>query len=273
MQILVTAGNTAVPIDRVRQITNIFTGRTGGAIARHAHARGHAVTLLTSHPEAVPGPPPDDDPRWRLIRYRTFDELNGAMEAAIRMEAPDAVIHSAAVSDFLVAGVYVPAPGTRAEPLDPRSRLQAPGSTFSRSNVEPGAWSLERPELVWMTEGDSPPRLVDAAAGKVKSDAPEVWLRLARAPKIIDRIREEWGFGGVLVKFKLEVAIAEAELLEIAEASRRHSRADLMVANTLETAREWAYLGPLTDGYRRIPRAELPEQLLNAVVLLARGAA
>jgi phosphopantothenate-cysteine ligase/phosphopantothenoylcysteine decarboxylase/phosphopantothenate--cysteine ligase len=53
MNLLVTAGNTLVPIDKVRGITNIFTGRTGASIALEAHRRGHGVTLLTSHPEAV----------------------------------------------------------------------------------------------------------------------------------------------------------------------------------------------------------------------------
>jgi len=254
MRILVTAGNTAVPIDRVRQITNIFTGRTGAEIARHAHSRGHEVTLLTSHPEALPDRSPEGDPSFRLLPYHTFDELMAAMEAEIRTGRPDAVIHSAAVSDFIVAGVYAPARGTRAEAA-PRSPLP----------VLTGSGERGAPSLTWVTEDGSAPRMVDVSAGKVKSDAPEVWLRLVPAPKIIDRVRGEWAFGGVLVKFKLEVAVDEARLLEIAEASRRHSGADLMVANTLETAREWAYLGPFPDGYRRLPRAELPEQLVSAV--------
>ena len=44
MNILVTAGNTQVFIDQVRCITNIFTGRTGAAIAVEAYRRGHSVT-------------------------------------------------------------------------------------------------------------------------------------------------------------------------------------------------------------------------------------
>jgi phosphopantothenate---cysteine ligase (CTP) len=245
MKLLVTAGNTAVPIDRVRQITNVFTGRTGAAIARYAYERGHEVTLLTSHPEALGDDrPPEGHPRWRCRPYDTFDALMAAMEAAIRTETPDAVIHSAAVSDYRVAGVYAPAPGTRAA---------AVGG-----------------EIAWENETSEPPRLESIAAGKVKSTAPEVWLRLLPAPKIIDRIRGDWQFRGVLVKFKLEVGVDEARLLEVAEASRRHSDADLMVANTLETARQWAYIGPSPDGYRRIPRAELPERLLTAVEDLRR---
>jgi phosphopantothenate---cysteine ligase (CTP) len=240
MKLLVTAGNTAVPIDRVRQITNVFTGRTGAAIALHAYRRGHEVTLLTSHPEALADDrPPERDARWRCLTYDTFDALMAAMEAAILGQPLDAVIHSAAVSDYRVAGVYTPAPGTRA--------------------------AASGDEIAWASAMGEPPRLENIAAGKVKSTAPEVWLRLLPTPKIIDRIRGDWQFRGVLVKFKLEVGVDEARLLEVAEASRRHSEADLMVANTLETARQWAYLGPTTEGYRRIPRAELPEQLLSAI--------
>src|ERR1700730_12480378 len=110
MKLLVTAGNTLTPIDRVRGITNIFSGRTGGQIALHAHERGHAVTLLTSHPEARPSPMPKD--RWTVLAYRTFDDLRKLMERAVRGGERDAVIHSAAVSDYQTAGIYAPAHGT-----------------------------------------------------------------------------------------------------------------------------------------------------------------
>src|SRR5207244_1980709 len=98
-----------------------------------------------------------------------------------------------------------------------------------------------------------------------KSEEPELWLRLHRAPKLVDRIRSGWGFRGVLVKFKLEVGTPEAELLEIAERSRRQSDANLMVANTLEGADSWAFIGPLEGRYERIERAALPSRLLDEV--------
>ena len=53
MRILVTAGNTQAPVDRVRCLTNIFSGRTGTRIALEARQNGHTVGLLTSHPDAV----------------------------------------------------------------------------------------------------------------------------------------------------------------------------------------------------------------------------
>jgi phosphopantothenoylcysteine synthetase/decarboxylase len=245
MNLLITAGNTLTPIDRVRGLTNVFTGRTGAAIALHAHDRGHRVVLLTSRPDAVFVLHPDAanlGERWTLIRYNTFDDLYHLMERNVRTGDVDAVIHSAAVSDYLAAGVYAPAEGTRFFPED-------------------GAWG---------GAADEPPRLAGRDADKVKSDEPELWLRLVRAPKLIDHVRADWNFRGLLVKFKLEVGLDDIQLLEIAERSRLHSGADLMVANTLEGAGVHAFLGPLADGYQRLNRGDLSARLLDTLELLHR---
>jgi phosphopantothenate-cysteine ligase/phosphopantothenoylcysteine decarboxylase/phosphopantothenate--cysteine ligase len=106
---------------------------------------------------------------------------------------------------------------------------------------------------------------VDATAGKVKSHHPELWLRLQPAPKLVDRVRSAWGFGGTLVKFKLEVGVTDAELLDIAERSRRQSGGDLMAANTLEGLHDWAYLGSGESGYQRVPRRDLARVLIDLV--------
>jgi phosphopantothenoylcysteine synthetase/decarboxylase len=247
MNVLVTAGNTLVPIDRVRCITNIFSGRTGAAVALEADARGHAVTLLTSHPEAVTalGGGKTLSERWCVRSYRTFDDLHRLMAECVQGGGLDAVIHSAAVSDYLSGGVYAPAGHSHFRPED-------------------GRWASDEP---------LGPALLDRAADKVKSDEPELWLRLVRAPKLIDQVRGAWGFGGLLVKFKLEVGLGDEQLLEVAERSRRHSGADLMVANTLEGSGHYAFVGPLDGAYRRVGRRELPARLLEAVERLhARGA-
>ncbi|MBI1831536.1 MAG: bifunctional phosphopantothenoylcysteine decarboxylase/phosphopantothenate synthase, partial [Planctomycetes bacterium] len=89
MRIFVTAGNTQTPIDRVRCITNIFTGRTGAAIALEAYRRGHAVALATSHPEVIASPP-SDAARWDCCTYRTFEELDVLMARHIADDPPDA---------------------------------------------------------------------------------------------------------------------------------------------------------------------------------------
>ena len=45
-KILITAGPTWIPIDKVRVITNIFKGRLGIIIAKEAIKRKAKVTLL-----------------------------------------------------------------------------------------------------------------------------------------------------------------------------------------------------------------------------------
>ena len=118
MNLLVTAGNTQTPIDAVRCITNVFTGRTGTRIALEAYRRGHAVTLLTSQPNVVPELAPGiafDAARFRVTAYRTYDDLHELMARTIATEKYDAVVHSAAVSDYEVTGVFAGPPGAMAD--------------------------------------------------------------------------------------------------------------------------------------------------------------
>src|SRR5262249_23118710 len=122
----------------------------------------------------------------------------------------------------------------------------------------------------WQADGGTA-ALVDRRAGKVKSDDPELWLRLVRAPKLVDSIRTDWAFTGVLVKFKLEVGVSDEQLLQAAEASRKQSAADLMVANTLEGAETYAFLGPRDGAYERVERGELAARLLDAVAQSHEG--
>lgn len=106
MKILVTAGNTQTPIDRVRCITNIFTGRTGATIACEAAARGHAVTLFTSHPDTVP-----PDAPLRVQSYRTFEDLESLLASTVPSGGFDAIVHAAAINDYHVVGTFAKVDG------------------------------------------------------------------------------------------------------------------------------------------------------------------
>lgn len=235
MKCLVTAGNTLAPLDSVRGITNIFSGRTGTQIALELHRNGHDVVLLTSRPEAVHELASNEslDARWQVITYRFFDELQQQMKVQLTQGKFNALIHSAAVSDYLSAGVYTPCPGTHFDAAQKQWH-----STTSTS------------------------QLLDVAAGKVKSSHNELWIRMTKAPKLVDQVRSPWGFVGKLVKFKLEVGVDRPRLEAIAEASRLQSKADLMVANTLEGMHDWAILGPLSGHYIEVRRAELARRLV-----------
>ncbi len=218
-RLLVTAGSTAAPIDKVRVVTNIFRGRTGEAIARAAAWAGWQVTLLSS----APAPEAGDPQLLRRIRYRTFDELAMHMELKIVNEPFDAIIHSAAVSDYRSAGVHLMGADGRL------TKLVTAGS----------------------------------AAAKIPSSHGRLFLELVKTPKLVDFIREPWGFRGKLVKFKLQADMPDAELLEVARRSLAQSRADLIVANCLEWSNEYAYIVDASGGVEKVERPNLAAVLLK----------
>jgi len=234
MNLLVTAGNTQTPIDRVRCITNVFTGRTGAQVALEAHRRGHAVTLLTSHPEVARDLAPafKPDARWTVRPYRTFHDLHDAIAELVPGNGFGALVHAAAVSDYHLAGTYAPVTGAHFDPMT-------------------AAW----------TNG----KLMDVSAGKVKSHHPELWLRLTPTPKLADLVRTAWGFRGTFVKFKLEVGATNDQLREVALRSRAQSDADLIVANTLEGKDAAAWIGDRQGGWERVERAALAVTLIDRV--------
>lgn len=219
-KMLVTAGSTATPIDRVRILTNIFRGRTGENIARAAAGAGWQVTLLSSAPNAKDV---SDHPALKRRRYRTFDELAALMETEIVNNRYDAIIHSAAVSDFRVARVHTIGDGGRLKPL----------------------------------------QAVGAAAAKIPSNHDRLFLELVPTYKLIDCIRHPWGFQGKLVKFKLQAGMSDDELLEVARKSLAHSKADLIVANCLEWCDSYAYILDAAGGVEKVGRNELSGRLLG----------
>ncbi len=97
-KILVTAGSTWVPIDKVRVITNIFSGRTGCAIAKKAKEMGAEVKLLLGAGKL-------DFPHpylkgIKISKYRYFDELLKVVKKEVQSGKYHIIIHSAAVSDY-----------------------------------------------------------------------------------------------------------------------------------------------------------------------------
>jgi len=94
-RILITAGPTWVPIDSVRIISNIATGATGLMLAEKLQGQGARVTLLLG-----PGESCCLSNKIRLIRFRFFNELYHIIRRELKARKYDAVIHSAAVSDY-----------------------------------------------------------------------------------------------------------------------------------------------------------------------------
>lgn len=94
-KILITAGPTWVPIDKVRVISNIASGHSGILLAERAKRLGAKPTLLIG--------PVGDIKLSRSIkikRFRYFDELHNLIKKELDSKKYDIIIHSAAVSDY-----------------------------------------------------------------------------------------------------------------------------------------------------------------------------
>ena len=96
-KVLITAGPTFEPIDPVRGITNLSSGKMGYALARAAHAAGAEVTLV-SGPTALPAPF-----SIKMVSVITARDMFDAVMAKVAHQ--DIFIAVAAVADWRVSEV------------------------------------------------------------------------------------------------------------------------------------------------------------------------
>lgn len=93
IRLLITAGPTHEPIDRVRYLANRSSGRLGVALADEAAARGWHVTLLLGPTSIQP-----TDPDIETLRFTSTADLSALLDR----HAPGchALIMAAAVADY-----------------------------------------------------------------------------------------------------------------------------------------------------------------------------
>lgn len=94
LRVLITSGGTREPIDSVRYIGNISTGRTGAELADYFAQRGHHVCFIHAQNSLVP------IFATETRGFRTFNDLHTSLTQILREQDFDLVIHAAAVSDF-----------------------------------------------------------------------------------------------------------------------------------------------------------------------------
>jgi phosphopantothenate-cysteine ligase len=203
MNVVVTGGGTVAPIDDVRQIANISSGRFSSAITEACLEQGAAVWHIHAPGAQLP---------W--LRAARFD-LTTAQPAAehARLERLYHRWQSTAERLHLV-------------PL-------------GRGTVADYAENLERVlrsrpiDVVFlaMAVSDFEPEPI---SGKLDSDALTTIIRGRRTPKVIRSVRD-WAPGVYLVGFKLLSRAQPAALTAEAAEACRINRADLTVANDLQT--------------------------------------
>ena len=206
MKILVTSGGTKIPIDKVRDITNMSSGTFGSKIATELLKMGHEVIFFKAKDSKSPMSRTVDlvklgksqythsdiaemtelmgffntySDRYSEHEYRTFDEYFERLKFFIGVEQPDVVVLAAAVSDYGVEN-----------PVD----------------------------------------------GKIRSND-MLTIKLKQLPKIIYYIKE-WCPTTKLVGFKLLVGSKIEQLIAAATKSINENKADMIVANDLRDIKE-----------------------------------
>ncbi|MFZ6734480.1 bifunctional phosphopantothenoylcysteine decarboxylase/phosphopantothenate--cysteine ligase CoaBC [Undibacterium sp. Ji42W] len=95
--VLITAGPTFEPIDPVRGVTNLSSGKMGYAIAQAAWEAGAIVTLVS-------GPTALDAPHGvRRVDVQTAQQMFDAVVAQLKQHKQDVFVAVAAVADWRVA--------------------------------------------------------------------------------------------------------------------------------------------------------------------------
>ena len=204
LNVLITAGGTIAPIDDVRQIANVSTGRLGASLAEAALDRGGHVYYIHT-PNAL-------RPFDRLARF----DLEGDEETEF------ARLRTVQARWQVVRDRYHPLPlptGTMAEYA---ARLR---ETLTDQPLDVA--------FLAMAASDYAPI---PSPGKLSSTAAELVIRCGRLPKLIAGVRD-LAPTVYLVGFKLAAGVPLADLVEQAKQANQINRADLTVANDLKTVR------------------------------------
>lgn len=204
MNVVVTGGGTQAPIDDVRSIANVSSGRFSAMITEACLRRGASVWHVHSAPAQLPFA--------RLAQLDLSADLDKELARLTKL---------------------------RSEWCEVADRLQL--VPIGRGTVADYARTLERVfhdrpidvAFLAMAASDFEPEPV---SGKLDSDAESVVIRAVRAPKVIRSVRD-WAPDVYLVGFKLLSRASQDELIRKAEAAGRINRADLTVANDLQTLR------------------------------------
>ena len=212
---LITSGGTKVPIDEVRHVGNMSSGRFGADLAREALKAGHIVIFLYAKgsvrpdqivlnlkdPFLVPsigGILMDQDFRSAvtanlfMVEYDDFDDYAVKLKKWVlyAKTGPDVVMLCAAVSDYGMA----------------------------------------------------------KTAGKISSDKDEITFTMSRLPKLITKVKE-WRPDTFLVGFKLLVDSTMEDRTIAAGKQMEAAKSDLVVVNDLRDIKNdkhilWVHSSP-----------------------------
>lgn len=196
MRILLTSGGTKVPIDDVRSITNMSSGNFGAKIGREILDQRDSLIFLTHKDGKTPM-----KTEVNLLDRGLDDIADKVYWAKSRRTNYQEITYNTFDDYYQQLGELI---------LNPSNVIDA----------------------VVLAAAVSDYVVKNPARGKVRTSA-QMNIELEPTPKIISKIRDEWGYKGILVGFKLLVGATKSDLIDAARKSVIENGCDFVVANDL----------------------------------------
>lgn len=203
MKILLTSGGAKVPIDEVRSITNMSSGTFGTKIGIESLNQGHHVNFICSKDSKTP--------------FKFTHNFNGDLR-------PESVVLM--TNKLLWATKNI-------------SRYyEISYSTYSDYyTILKNSTQLYKSDVIILAAAIPDYDVVNKVMGKIRSKD-NMKIDLTPFPKIINKVKNEWGYKGILVGFKLLVGSTEDELIAAAQRSVVENNCDFVVANDLHDLKQ-----------------------------------
>jgi len=209
MKILLTAGGTEEPIDSVRKITNMSTGKLGAEICNalintwdeEGTLEDHQIFYVCNKNSIKPNP----SSSVTIIQTTDVKSVEWAIGSISGTNQIDCFVHSMAVSDYTVDGAF----------FEEKSNNE----TFFKK--------------------------IDTSK-KMKSNHDEIYLKLVKTPKIVDEIKIE-NPHAKLISFKLLNDVSDEELIKVAKAQLERTNSSLVVANDLANIKRGNHRAVIVD--------------------------
>lgn len=205
MKILLTSGGAKVPIDEVRSITNMSTGTFGAKIGVEILNQGHHLNFICAKDSKTP--------------FKFTHNFNGDLR-------PESVMLM--TNKLLWATKNISRYG--------ETSYSTYNDYYNTLNaLTKGVYY--NPDAIILAAAIPDYDVVNKVQGKIRSKG-DMKIDLTPFPKIINKVKNEWGYKGILVGFKLLVGSTEDELIAAAQRSVVENNCDFVVANDLHDLKQ-----------------------------------
>ena len=235
MRILLTSGGTKVPIDEVRSITNMSSGNFGAKIGREILDQRNDLIFLTHKDGKTP---------MKTEIDLTTGDLND-------------ISHKINWAKSRIDNYKEIKYDTFDDYYHQLSVLICYGNGI---------------DAIVLAAAVSDYVVKNPAQGKVRTSA-QMNIELEPTPKLISKIRDEWGYKGILVGFKLLVGAAKSDLIDAARRSVVENGCDFVVANDLRDIKAGNHRAILVfkDSEYTVPREEAVSEIFYNIKMLHKN--